>query len=304
MIYKSVLRVLLLLTIFSNVGFAQENGILPYTGIKYFKQGIWAKNIDVKLDGKTWTSNRLPIETEFIIKLEKPTGFSKDKEGRFFPVLELLIKGKNNDTLGYARNMFANSDGIGMDEYSFSNLTLTLGFNKKVSPGDDCIIYMNYADRNSVNKLQLVFPVKIVSPREPLDNTNMVYTSTSYTGYNTASAGVALRHPQTYLDSFKYPSFLYHSIRLAELNGLTTAEVNAGNYTIWLFDENMKEILPFKTGTHYVAKTKKDVDDMVNILIRVPLDPSNKNNKNYTVRYRWENNETKKIIDVVNRFVN
>ena len=304
MIIKSLFRLLFLLILFSHTAFAQEKGILPYTGIKYFKQGIWAKNIDVTLDGKTWTSNRLPIETEFIIKLEKPTGFSKDKEGRFFPGLELLITNKNNDTLGYAPNMFVKNEGIGMDEYSFSNLTLTLGFNKKVNPGDDCIIYMNYLDLKSNNKLQLVFPVKIVSPDQPLDNTNMVYTSKSYTGYNTASTGVALKHPETYLDSLYYPTFLYHSIRLAELEGLTTAEVNAGSYTIWLFDENMNEILPFKAGTHFVAKTKKDVDDMVNILIQVPLDPANKDNKKYTVRYRWENTKTNKMIDVVNRFVN
>jgi len=37
--------------LFLNNSFAQKNGVLPLTGMKFFNEGIAAGSIDIKIDG-------------------------------------------------------------------------------------------------------------------------------------------------------------------------------------------------------------------------------------------------------------
>ncbi|MBN8668516.1 MAG: hypothetical protein J0M30_13525 [Chitinophagales bacterium] len=281
---------------------AQEFGVLPFTGIRYFKEGLNATRIEVSLDGQTWTSNRLPIKTEFKIELKEPTGFKKDAEGRSYPGLEVLILGEKKDTLGYAPNMFGNQAGIGMDEFSLKSLKLNLGFNEKTKAGDKCTLYITFFDLKGKGKLRMIFPVQIVESGIPLEQTSVTTGAQSFTGYEVIATGVTFGKPETYMDSLYFPKSLYHSIRIPEIKSLTPEEGKGGKWQVWIYDEKGEEKLPAKSIGHYVAQTNSQEKDKVNILVTVPLAPQEPNNKKYLVRYRFESADGKKVIDLVNRF--
>ncbi|UEG51215.1 hypothetical protein LK994_06980 [Ferruginibacter lapsinanis] len=293
---------LIIATVVSSVSLlAQTNGILPFTGIKYFKGGIWGKQIEVTLNGTTWTSNRLPVNTEFEINLVQPWGL-KQVGGKYFPGVKILMLDAKKDTLAFTPNVFKENENTGMNEYSLKSLSISLSFNEKVKPGDTCYQYITFFDLKGHSKLLLEFPVVITDPKEELQLSKSTYTASSTKGYNaSACGGIELKKIEAYMDSGYYPKSLYHSIRSAEMLGITTDEVNQGKFQTWLYDENMKEIPQIKAAKHYAAKTFKDREE-INILVQIALDPTTPKNKEYTVRYRWESKDGKKVLDIVNKF--
>lgn len=287
--------------LFSFSLWAQTNGILPFTGIKYFRGGIWGKQIEVTLNGSTWSGNKLPVNTEFEIKLVQPWGF-KQIDGKYFPGIKILMLDAKKDTLSYTPNVFKENENTGLSEFALKSLSISLGFNDKVKPGDTCYQYITFFDTKGYSKLLLEFPVVIADPKNPLQLSDATYTASSTKGYNaSACGGIQLKKIEAYLDSGYYPKSLYHSIRSAEMLGITTDEINKGKFQTWLYDENMKEIPKLKDPKHYAVKTFKDREE-INILVQIALDPANPKNKEYTARYRWESLDGKKVLDIINKF--
>ncbi|MBL0144969.1 MAG: hypothetical protein IPP48_03600 [Chitinophagaceae bacterium] len=295
-------RSLLLLLIFAFLAshlHAQKNGILPLTGIKYFREGVWGKSIEVTINGNTLTGNQIPMNADFDLKLTYPTGFVADAKGAYHPGIKVLLLNARKDTIAFSPNMFSESKGIGFTSANFKSLTATLGYYEKLKPGDTIYQYFTFFDTKSKNKLTLDFPVTIT---DSLQTREMLYTASSTSGYNAAACGgIQLKKIEAYLDSIYYPKSLYHSLRSAEMLGITTEEVNKGKYEVWLFDENMKEIPLFNEAKQYAAKTFTGREE-INILVQIPLNPIDTKNKKYTARYRWESGDGKKVLDIVNKF--
>lgn len=291
--------VFLILLFLSSTLLAQTNGILPFTGIKYFRGGVWGQQIEVTVNGSTLTSNKIPVNTDFEIKLAEPRGFIPDAAGRYYPGIKVLLLNNKKDTIGFSPNIFSKSENTGFSNASFKSLTVTLGFHAKLKTGDTVFQYITFFDTRSNNKLLLEFPVIIA---DSLQLGDWIGTASGTRGYNAASCGsIQFKKFEMYLDSIYYPTTLYHSIRAAELLGITTEEINKGSFVTWVYDENMKELPAFKEPKQYAAKTFTGREE-INILVQVPLNPADKNNKNYTVRYRWQSSNGKKIIDIVNKF--
>ncbi|MGG9971283.1 hypothetical protein ACQ33O_05755 [Ferruginibacter sp. SUN002] len=283
---------------------AQTNGILPFTGIKYFRGGIWGKAIEVKLNGDTWMSNRLPLNYDFEIRLVEPRGL-KQVGGKYFPGIKVLMLDAKKDTIAFAANLFEENKGIGLDEAYLKSLKVSLGFteNDKVKPGDTCYQYITFFDTKGNNDLRLEFPVIIAKTTDSLQTTVTTYTSSSTTGYNAmAGGGIELKKIETYIDSTYYPKSLYHNLRSAEMLGITIEEVNNGKFQTWVYDEKMNELPFIKPSKQFVAKTFTD-KEQINILAQVPLNPDDKKNRQYTVRYRWESVDGKKVLDIINNFM-
>ena len=278
---------------------AQSNGILPFTGIKYFREGVWGKQIEVTVKGNTLTSDQIPVNTDFDIKLLEPRGFIPDAAGKYYPGIKVLLLNAKKDTIGYSPNIFSKNESIGFSNASFKSLTVTLGFHTKLKTGDTVFQYITFFDTRGNNKLLLEFPVVIA---DSLQLGDWIGTASGTRGYSAASCGsIQFKKFEMYLDSIYYPKSLYHSIRAAELLGITPEEINKGSFRTWVYDENMKELPPVKPSNQYAAKTFTGKEE-VNILVQVPLNPADKNNKKYTVRYRWQNSNGKKVIDIVNKF--
>jgi hypothetical protein len=286
---------------FSFTVVAQTNSILPFTGIKYFREGVWGKQIEVTVNGNTLTSNKIPVNTDFEIKLLEPRGFIPDAAGKYYPGIKVLLMNTKKDTLGYSPNIFSKNESIGFSNASFKSLRVSLGFNTAIlKPRDTVYQYITFFDTKSSNKLLLEFPVVIA---DSLQLGDWISTASGTRGYNAAACGsIQFKKIEVYLDSTYYPQSLYHSIRSAEMLGITTAEINKGSFTTWVYDEKMKELPAVKESKQYAAKTFTGKEE-VNILVQVPLNPADKNNKNYTVRYRWQSSDGKKVIDIVNRFL-
>lgn len=279
---------------------AQTNGILPFTGIKYFREGVWGKQIEVTVHGTTLTSNQIPVNTDFEIKLAEPRGFIPDAAGKYYPGIKVLLLNNKKDTIGYSPNIFSKNESIGFSNASFKSLTVTLGFHTAtLKTGDTVYQYITFFDTRGNNKLLLEFPVVIA---DSLQLGEWIGTASGTRGYSAAACGsIQFKKFEMYLDSIYYPKSLYHSIRAAEMLGISTEEITAGSFTAWLYDENMKELPLVKPARHYPAKTFTDRPE-VNLLVQIPLTPSDPNNKKYTARYRWQSSDGKKVIDIVNKF--
>jgi hypothetical protein len=279
---------------------AQTNGILPFTGIKYFREGVWSKEIEVTANGNTMVSNKIPVNTDFDIKLLEPRGFFPDAAGKYYPGIKvLLLKSNKKDTLGYSPNIFSKNESLGFTNASFKSLTVTLGFHNKLTVGDTIYQYITFFDTKSKNKLLIEFPVIIA---DSLQTGEWIATASGTKGYNAAACGgIKLKKIEAYLDSTYYPKSLYHNLRSAEMLGITTEEISKGKFETWVFDEQMKEIPFIKEAKQYAAKTFTGKDE-INILVQVPLNPDDTQNKKYAVRYRWQSADGKKVIDIINKF--
>jgi hypothetical protein len=287
--------------IFSANIVAQKNGILPLNGIKYFRDGVWAKKIEVLVNDKTILSNKVPHNIDFDIKLVQPTGFVADGSGKFYPGIQVLLLNAKKDTLGYSPNIFG-SKPTPFEKMHFKSLTATLGYTQKAKEGDTVYQYITFFDTRSKNELKLEFPVVISFKPDSLLTTEYTSTASGTKGYNAAATnGIQLNTIEAYLDSTYFPKSLYYNLRSAKMLGITLDEAKAGTFTAWLYDENMKEVPQPKQAQQYFALLKTGSDE-INVLVQIALNPTDKNNKKYTARYRWESKDGKKVIDVVNKF--
>lgn len=132
-----------------------------------------------------------------------------------------------------------------------------------------------------------------------------VKTDTTRTGgkkikterYEITYKGFTFLAIEPYFDSAYYPKSLYFNIRIASISGLGIDEVNKGKSIAKIFSENGQEISLIKEMRQYVAKTKK-VGDQVNILVNIPLNPQDGENKKYTAYYLWQDAASDKFIEI------
>jgi hypothetical protein len=290
-----------LLIFFSIPVMAQKNGILPLHGIKYFREGVWAKKIEVLVNDKTLLSNAVPHNIDFDVKLVEPTGFVADAAGKFYPGIKVLLLNSKKDTLGFSPNIFGNKP-TPFEKMRFKSLSATLGYTQKAKEGDTVYQYITFFDTRSKNELKLEFPITISFKPDSLLTTEYTSTASGTRGYNAAATnGIQLKKIEAYLDSTYFPQSLYYNLRSAQMLGITLDEAKAGKFTTWLYDENMNEIQQAKQAQQYFALLKNGSDE-INVFVQIALNPTDKNNKKYTARYRWESKDGKKLIDVVNKF--
>jgi hypothetical protein len=291
----------LILSVISLTVAAQKNGILPLSGIKYYRDGVWGKKIEVLINDKNVISNKIPHNTDFDIKLFEPTGFVADEKGKYYPGIKVLLLNNKKDTIAYSPNIFGNK-ATPFEKMRFKSLTATLGYTQKVNEGDTIYLYITFFDTRSTNKLKLEFPITISFKSDSLLTTDFISSASGTKGYNAAATnGIQLNTIEAYLDSTYYPKSLYYNLRSAKMLGITLAEAKAGTFKTWVYDENMNEVPHPKLPQQYFALLKNGSDE-INVLVQIPLNPTDKNNKKYTARYRWESSDGLKVIDVVNKF--
>jgi hypothetical protein len=278
-----------------------EKGILPFTGIRYVNEGIWGKKIDVTLDGSTWISNRIPLDAEMKIKIEDPTGFMKDIEGKSYPGIEILILGTNGDSLGHAPDLFGDNSA-GVDEFILRSLTVTLGFSEGVMPGDTLLQHIRFFDKKSSNTLKLFFPVVIAYEGEPSQTSNSIYGAKSFVGFDGKATGVELKDIATEIDSTDYPASLSHNIRVVNLEGTSVEEVRGGTFTLFAYDKDLQELPMYGSKKSYSVNSGNGAT-LVNILAKLPFKPSDPVHEDHIVRLRWESSDGKKVIDIVSRIL-
>jgi len=290
------LPVFLLVTLFAGSAFSQS-GVLPFSGLTYSYHGLSAKELSVELTENTWTSNRLPIATEFEIRMVQPQGFAL-VEDKYYPGIEVAMLSLNGDTLGYIPDIMADGDFDGFEENTLKKLSVTLGFNELSKPGDTIVIHARFFDRNSDNDLETALNVIIAAPELPLDLAWSTFAVSSSAGYKGIAAGMDLTGMSAFQTASKKQEEKYdqYHIHADSLIGITPGEWEKGTLICSYYTDALKEI-SFPSDKVTVTKTVLSAENSsMNAAFVVPLF---KDADMKLLRIRWENEDHTKVLDLV-----
>lgn len=296
-------RVLLLMIslaqfVFSN---AQTSaGILPFSGIKYFNEGIYCRYAEVSIDGIPITHNSIASGKEFILKLQSPTGFTEDAARKVYPAVEVTYLNAANKVLGTISNVLKDKEKTGYVGGTLKELVLPLGLQPALLKNEtNVIVQVRLYDLKSKKQHRLFFPVSVGVTNKPTAVSKTAATIKTTDNSQGLSSGLSFEKASIMVDTSirVAPQNAYLSIDIPGITGTSMTEVLAGKNTFWVFDKNMNEV---KITDKLLKKIGGSMEaNLVNMTVKIPY----KNKKNlqtgYTVRFRWESQDGKKIIDIV-----
>ena len=280
--------------------FAQNNGILPLTGIVYFNEGISAKYAEVSIDGMNLISNRIPANKEFIVKLQLPAGFTEDAGKKVYPAIEVLFLSSKKQQLAAIPNAIKDAEKTGFTANTFKELSVKLILQPQWLKNEtECLIQIRYYDIKSKKQLRLHFRVSIAAATEPLWVSKLsTYIKTSDESLGLSNA-LKMNKANIMVDTSirVAPKNAYLSIDIPEITGTTMPEVLGGKNSFWVYDKNMNEI---KITDKLLKKIGGSMEDnLVKFTVKIPFRLKTDTKQMYTIRYRWESADRKKVIDIV-----
>jgi hypothetical protein len=285
---------------FCSNAIAQSNGILPFTGIQYFNEGLNARYAEVSIDGSTLLSNRIPANKEFILKVQLPSGFTEDAAKKVFPGVEITVLSAKRLALATLPNPLKDMEKTGFAVNSFKDLPLKLNLQSQwLKNESECIVQIRLYDLKSKKQMRLLFAVSIASPSEPLAISKLsTYIKTSDESMGLSNAlkmNVATIMVDTSIRVA--PTNAYLSIDIPGITGTNMNEVLSGKNTFWVYDKNLNEV---KITDKLLKKVGGSMEDnLVNLTVKIPYRLKTNLSKGYTIRFRWESTDRKKIIDIV-----
>ncbi|MES2555431.1 MAG: hypothetical protein V4604_04725 [Bacteroidota bacterium] len=267
-------------------------GVLPFTGMRYTEAGIHAEEIHVDLAEETWTSNRLPINTEFEIQLEDPTGFQL-VEGLYHPGIEVLITSLKGDTLGFAENIFGEKSLEGFLDSELSKLSLTLAFNEQSKAGDSCLLRARFFDLKSERSLTCWLDLVITDSETPLETTNSTFGMNSSSGYNGMASGAEISSMSMQYDNETHHRFDFTNYFIDPIVGISLDEWLKGKFTFQTYDTLLvPSVVPLDSYDVTYTVSPKEEQTKGRLQVSTTLGVS-------LVRLRWESEDHQKVIDVI-----
>ncbi len=299
--YKHLLIIVIGCFLFTHTSIAQNNGILPLTGLRYFKEGILAKNIDVKIDGAQLLSNRVPLNKEIEVILQQPSGFSADKNKIVFAAAEVLIFSPKGEVLSNEPNIFLKNQVTGFSAKELNAFSIKFNIPASMMKTNfNGTVKIRLYDLKSKNQLRLEIPVIFAKPGEQLQLSKIVKPIKSANGVTGMINGLKAKSMLVNVDtSIKVsPKMAYTSMDITNIEGSSITGIFQGKENFWVYDSDLNEIKITDILLKQVngAMENNNVDYTLKIPFRLK---SNKANKSYTVRFRWEGPDKKQIIDVV-----
>lgn len=274
---------------------AQVTQILPFTGIQYYENGIYAKSIEVELDDQTWTSNQLPSESSFKIKLNKPKGFTANEQENYLPNVRVTILDSEMDTVGHAEK-FMGENAI-FDKYSLDNLSLTLGF-KPGTPFGKYLIKASFYDQLSTNSLDFNFNVELLEDVQPKPVTNSVNSFYSFKGYSIKTNGFGIEQIELgEIDSLTYSDKVTVPISFVGIEIPEGKFLNKDLYSLY-YDSFSGSLQPIQTDIKSLSQisTKKISDTLTRIDVVIMI-PKNLFKKGDFVEFRWDSQSKEHTLD-------
>lgn len=283
-----------------NQSIAQNNGILPLTGLRYFKEGVWAKAMDVKIDGALLLSNRLPLNKEIEVALQEPAGFAEDKNKTVFAAAELIIVSLKGEVLSKNPNIFLKNESSGFAAKDIKALSIKFGITADVMKTNlNAIVKIRLYDLKSKSQLRLEFPVSIARPGEALQISKAVKTIKLPDGSMGMINGLKARNMLVAVDTTikVSPKMAYTSLDISNIEGSSISGIFQGKENFWVYDNNLNEI---KISDILLKQVKGAMENNnVDYTLKIPFRLKNSPVKVYTVRFRWESPDKKQVIDVV-----
>lgn len=296
---KTLSALMASLLLWTGICTAQNNGIFPLTGMRYFKGGIWAKSIAVKMRGNQLYGNRIPLDSAIQLVLEQPTGFVPDPKKNVFAAAELSLISSKGEVVWQVPNLLsATANGFApKDLKSFViNFTLPEGH---VQPNSNCIVRIRIYDLKSKNQLQLDYPVSIAYPREKIPFTKSIQTIKSPPGAAFMTTNLGAKGMTISVDTLVgvAPDMAYLHLEVLKINGTDIISLLQGKETFWVYDSDFNEIRYKQIMLKNVGGALEGGN--VNCTLRIPFRPKAVKTKGYWVRYRWESPDKSQVFDIV-----
>jgi hypothetical protein len=197
-------------------------------------------------------------------------------------------------------NALKTSEQSGVPEASFKELPLKLSLRTEwLKNAMACIIQVRYYDLKTKKQLRLFFPVTVAAANEaPSVSKTAIVLKTSDQSLGMSNALQITKANISVDTSIRVaPKNAYLSIDMPGITGTSMNEVLAGTNSFWVYDRNMNEI---KIADKLLKKVGGSMEDnIVNFTLKVPFRLKTDLAKGYTIRFRWESTDRKKIIDIV-----
>ena len=306
----------------SKNGFAQKSGTLPFTGVRYFYEGISAKKIDVKIEGKDLKTNKIPLGKYVDFFISAPEGFLADADKKYFVGAEVLYISADKKILSNSKNIFSDFETKGFSKEALANMKISINMRPDLLNNNKNVdILIRVYDLKSDKKLRLIFNADIIAA---VDNLAAAATSTKPTTGPIAapkpaapvtSAGPDKLNPEkakpTKLTGIKIssievsvdhsirvsPTMAYLSIEMLGITGTSLQEITSGKETFTVYDENNK---PVVIKDKLLKKIKGSMEDsIVDYTVKIPFRPKDQTGKNYKVIFTWTNSNKTKVLEVV-----
>ncbi len=278
-----------------------QNGIIPLSGMKFFFEGITAKTIQLKIDGSQLLSNRVPLNKEIEINLDQLAGFVQAPNNKTMyagaeltvlsPRGEVLIKNPDLLIKNYANGFYANQ---------LKNFSIKFGIGADIVKNNlNGILKLRLFDAKGKNQLRLEIPVTFARPGEILQVSKTVKSIKANDGVNGFINGLQAKNMSVQVDTTikVAPKMAYTSMDISNIEGSSLSEMFQGKETFWVYDSDLNEV---KITDQLLKKVKGALENnTVNYTLKIPYRLKSNYAKLYTVRYRWEGQDKRQIIDVV-----
>ena len=282
-------------------GVAQNVGIFPLTGIRYYKEGVWAKSFDVKLDGAQLVSDKVPLNREIEFVLQQPTGFTPDKKKICYAGVEMILTTGKGDLILTTPNLLLKNETTGFAPKDFKSLSFKYPLTADLVKSNSTVIMkIRVFDLKGTNQVRLEFPINIIiKPGEVLQVSKLVSMVKSPPNSMLMVSGLKGRAMYVTLDTtIKVdPKMAYCSLDIVGVVGTSLGGIFEGKESFWVYDANFKEIKikPILLKQVGGAMENNDVDYTLKVPFRLKTAPA----KGYFVRFRWESADKSQVIDVV-----
>lgn len=294
------LTIVLAFSLPSLASVSQDKGILPLTGIKYFKEGIQAQSIAMKIDGAQLMSNRIPFSKDIELVLGQPSGFTADAARKVYAGAELVIISPKGEVLAKTPNLLAQNETSGFSPKELSELNIKFNISPQMLK-----VYMNGTlrlrlyDLKSKNQMRFEMPVTFSRMGEQLQVSKTAKTVLQKEGAVGVVNGLKAKKLLVSVDtSIKVaPKMAYTSLDISSIEGSSISGIFQGKENFWVYDDNLNEV----KITDILLKQVKGAmeNNNVDYTLKIPYRLKNNPAKIYTVRFRWESPDKKQLIDVV-----
>ena len=285
-------------------GYAQESGMLPITGMQYFKEGIWAKSINAKMNGQYLMGNRIFFNTEIEINLQQISGLTPDKKKNVFPAARYCLLNGKGDTIQPMSNFMLEHQGVG-----FTPKEMTKGLIIKVivkeglvQPNSKAIICIVLFDQLKNNLLRLEYPISLAYPREkiPLSQAASLPLK-SPPGSISMAFGLTSKTIEFKVDTaISYNTKLaYVQLTFSKLGGTDLISMLQGKEMSWVYDTLFNEIKAKDKILKDVGGALEGGSGTVNCTVKIPFRSKTDKRNGYFVRYRWDSPDKTQALEIV-----
>lgn len=298
---KRATLIFICIFLITSVSWAQNNGIVPLTGLRYFSEGILTKDdIDVKIDGAQLLSNRIPLNKEIELILHQPSGFVTDSKKTVFAGAELTVLSPGGEVLSIEPNILAKNQAIGFTAKELLDFNMKFIVSAVAMKNNfNGLIKIRLYDLKGKSQLRLEMPVTFARQGEHLQVSKIVKNIRSTDAAKATICGLQAKNMKVMLDtSIKVsPKMAYTSVDISNIKGTSITGIFGGKENFWVYDSNLNEI----KITDILLKQVKGAmeNDDVDYTLKIPYRLKTTNAKIYTVRFRWESPDKTQVIDVV-----